>query len=356
MPRRVVCARRDAYVCALCAVCALGAFACSKPAERAEPPAQETAEAPPAQPTPDEAEPGTADPGSEANPEQAQEQAAQAPPTPAVPIVVKSEFATPESVLHDVEADLYLVSNINGAPLDADGNGFISRLDVEGKVTELKWITGEKEGTTLNAPKGMAIAAGTLYVADINTVRKFDAKTGEPKGDVAIEGATFLNDVIAGQGDEVYVSDSGLKAGKQGFEPSGTDAIYKISGDKVETLAKGDELGRPNGLLLDGTDLYAVTYGSNELYKVVDGKKAEIKQLPKGSLDGLLKVKNGSLLISSWEGSSVIGAIGEAPPVEVLKDLDAPADIGYDEGRNRILVPLFNKNEVHLIPLQMPES
>src|SRR3989304_4371092 len=39
---------------------------------------------------------------------------------------------TPESVLYDAAEDVYLVSNINGSPTAADGNGFISRIGPEG--------------------------------------------------------------------------------------------------------------------------------------------------------------------------------------------------------------------------------
>src|SRR5688572_4434899 len=63
---------------------------------------------------------------------QAEAPAATAPPTPdpAAPVVVAGAgFATPESVLYDAESDVYLVSNVNGGPTAADGNGFISRVD-----------------------------------------------------------------------------------------------------------------------------------------------------------------------------------------------------------------------------------
>src|SRR5262249_7581594 len=33
-------------------------------------------------------------------------------------------FSTPESVLYDADGDVYLVSNINGKPAEADDNGF----------------------------------------------------------------------------------------------------------------------------------------------------------------------------------------------------------------------------------------
>src|SRR5262249_52756837 len=100
--------------------------------------------------------------------------AATGPQAPQVdpPIVVKDAgFKTPESVLYDPEQDLYLVSNINGKPIDADSNGFISKVSPEGKVVELMWIDGSKKTSSLNAPKGLAISGNLLYVADITFVR-----------------------------------------------------------------------------------------------------------------------------------------------------------------------------------------
>ena len=118
---------------------------------------------------------------------------ASAPPPP---VVVKDVgLAVPESVLHDVEQDVYLVSNINGGPVERDNNGFISRVSPEGKVLELKFIEGGKGDTKLSAPKGMAIVGDTLYVTDIASVRVFDRKTGKPKGRIGAGGATFLNDI-----------------------------------------------------------------------------------------------------------------------------------------------------------------
>ena len=66
-------------------------------------------------------------------------------------------FATPESVFYDKKNDRYLVSNINGNPTDADDNGFISIVSVDGKVENLKWIDGTAENIQLSAPKGMAV-------------------------------------------------------------------------------------------------------------------------------------------------------------------------------------------------------
>ncbi|NIP81802.1 MAG: hypothetical protein GWM90_22320, partial [Gemmatimonadetes bacterium] len=65
------------------------------------------------------------------------------PPDTAAIRVEDAGLQTPESVLHDDRADVYLVSNINGAPTERDDNGFISRVGPDGTVLELRWIDGE---------------------------------------------------------------------------------------------------------------------------------------------------------------------------------------------------------------------
>ncbi|MBS2014475.1 MAG: hypothetical protein JST00_16435 [Deltaproteobacteria bacterium] len=263
-------------------------------------------------------------------------------------------LSTPESVLFDEAADVYLVSNINGSPLEADGNGFISKLTPDGKVESLKWIEGGKNKVTLNAPKGLAIVGDVLYVADLDTVRMFDRKTGAPAGEVKIAGATFLNDLTVGTDGKVLVSDSGLKGGAKGFEPSGTDAVYVIDkAKKVTPLAKSKDLGGPNGLLAIGEKTWVVTFGSGEMYSLdTKGKKSDVAKLPKGQLDGILALPNGDVLVSSWEGSVVYRGKPGAEMKAIVEDVKSPADIGYDKKRNRVLVPLFMENEVRAYELK----
>src|SRR3990172_12561174 len=68
-------------------------------------------------------------------------------------------FETPESVKYDPDLDVWYVANINGSPVDRDGNGYLSRLPRDGSVDALKWIAGGANGVTLDAPKGMALQA-----------------------------------------------------------------------------------------------------------------------------------------------------------------------------------------------------
>ncbi|HEX4336461.1 MAG TPA: hypothetical protein VH062_11145 [Polyangiaceae bacterium] len=267
------------------------------------------------------------------------------------PIVLKDVgFKTPESVLWDPEQDVYFVSNINGSPLAVDGNGFISKVTPDGKNVELMWIDGSKKTSALNAPKGLAISGNTLYVADLTFVRMFDRKTGAPKGKIAIPGSTFLNDLATGPDGTVYVSDSGMKAGNDGFAPSGTDSVYKIvKGNRPVKLIADKELGGPNGLAVDETGVWVVTFGSGELYKVdLNGKKEPGQKLPAGTLDGLIKLTDGTMLATSWAASAIFRGAPGGTFETIVHDVKSPADIGFDTKRNVILIPLFQLDTVEL--------
>lgn len=277
-------------------------------------------------------------------------------PDPTAPIVVANVgFKTPESVLYDAEADVYLVSSINGGEVAADANGFVSRLDPDGRVLDLKWIDGSRPDQALDAPKGMAISDGVLYVADITSVKMFDRATGKATGKVTISGATFLNDVAAAPDGAVYVSDSGLKQGKTGLEPSGSDAIYRIAkGEgKAERVIKDKGLGNPNGLLADAEGVWVVTFGSGQLYRVSrEGRKEAGENLPSGQLDGIVQVADGSMLVSSWEGSSILRGSPGAGFLASITGVASPADIGYDSKRKRVLIPLFMGDAVEIRTLE----
>lgn len=284
--------------------------------------------------------------------------ASEAPAAPAKPAPVLSlhdaGFNTPESVYYDAKNDLYLVSNINGSPSATDNNGYISRAAPDGSKVEAKWIEAGKNGVKLDAPKGSVIVNGTLYVADITRLRTFDADGGKPKGDIALPGCTFANDVTAGPDGKVYVSDSGIKFDDKGNPaPTKSDAVYVVDKGKAKTYAKGDDLGHPNGLVWSGDRLWVVTFGTGEIYSLDKaGKKGDAQKLPKGALDGVVVLADGSYLVSSWEASGVYRGKPGGDWNLVLGDLKAPADIGYDSKRGRVLVPLFMDSAVEAYALQ----
>lgn len=275
-------------------------------------------------------------------------------PKPTAAVTFAEGFATPESVLYDAETDTYLVSNINGAPLDKDNNGYVAELAADGKVLNARFIEGGKNGVTLNAPKGSAIVGGLLYVADIDVVRIFDRKTGAPKGEVKLPGATFANDVAASpDGKLVYVSDSGLNPK---FEGTGTDAVFVITPGKKPTakpFIKSKDLHGPNGLLVTADAVHVVSFGANELqtYDLKGKKKGDFASLPNGGLDGIVAAGD-EVLVSSWGGKAVYRGKPGGEWKAAFTELEAPADIGFDSKRKRVLVPRFQGNTVEAWTLE----
>ena len=258
-------------------------------------------------------------------------------------------FATPESVLHDTVDDVYLVSNINGAPLDKDGNGFISRLAPDGELIELKWIDGEADGVELSAPKGMAIQGDLLYVTDVDCIRVFDRATGAPQGGVCVDGASFLNDLTPHPDTGVIFTDTGRDAA---FEPTGSDAVYHLVGDAYATIVADPDMGGPNGVAVRGDALVVVSYFSGDVYTVdAEGAEPWFPALEGAQLDGVEVLDDGRLLVSDWGSNCVLLIDTEGRGPCVVENVDAPADIGLDRTRNRVLIPLFRGNEVWIRPI-----
>ncbi|HYC88731.1 MAG TPA: hypothetical protein VEO54_05935 [Thermoanaerobaculia bacterium] len=274
------------------------------------------------------------------------------PAPPANAIITR--LRGPESVLHDAEQDVYFISNLNGGLQTVDDNGFITRVNAKTLFVELKWIEAG-----LDAPKGMAIAGDTLYVSDILGVRMFDRRTGRPLGEVKLPGATLINDIVS-DGKSVYVSDTGLRVAEgHTFARTGTDAIWKITGSRAEKIASGAELQHPNGLEFVDGRVWAVTFGPREIYSLDvarasarGGRPRTVAKLPRGQLDGLVRLADGSVVVSSWLGEGVYRGTPGAAFEPILTGIDAPADLGYDTKRHRLLVPIPGANQVTIHALR----
>src|SRR5438552_3255011 len=285
------------------------------------------------------------------------------PPPPAAPgatrMLTVAGFSTPESVLDDSTQDIYFVSNINGSPTAKDNNGFISRVKPDGAVENLKFIEGGRTGITLNAPKGLALAGDTLWVADIDAVRAFNAKTGAPIDSVSLSklGAVFLNDVVVVPTGALYVTDTGIRFDDVGnvLHP-GPDRVFRIGPDRAVTVAvRGDTLGRPNGIALDaaGKRFVIVEFGGRSVLAWKPGDKAPsvIAKGP-GGFDGV-EIVGGRILVSSWSDSTV-SSYETGQEVKLITGVPSPADIGYDAKRNRVLIPIFTGNRVEIWQLPAP--
>ena len=93
---------------------------------------------------------------------------------------VSTDFASPESAYFDSASGALFVSNINGQVLEKDGNGYISKVSPKGEMIKEKWATG------LDAPKGIRITKGKLWVSDIDRVLGIQVGNGKDRPDVGI--------------------------------------------------------------------------------------------------------------------------------------------------------------------------
>lgn len=270
-------------------------------------------------------------------------------------VAVIEGFDLPESVRHHPSTDRYFVSNIGSHPTRLDNDGFISRVDPAGTVEELRFVAGGQDGVTLNAPKGMRILGDTLWVADVTVVRAFDVVTGDHLLDVDLgpAGAVFLNALDRGGDGAMYVTDSGLLFDDSGQdEHVGPDRVYRIDPSGEVTVAlESNALESPNGIDWDertgmfvlasrnGRSLWAWPLGNPEPLHLALG--------PAG-YDGALSLPDGRVFASSWgaQDIQVLWSTGGLQPV--ITGLQQAADIGFDLGRDRLLVPLLGSGRVEL--------
>lgn len=239
----------------------------------------------------------------------------------------------PESVRFDPARKILYTANIDGQPWEKDGQGSIGKVGLDGKIIVSEWVTG------LNAPKGMGIHAGRLYVADVDEVVVIDLTKGQVAQRLPIEGAEGLNDLTIDKKGVIYVSDSKTKK------------IHRIKKGKVGVAV--DNVQGPNGVLMVGADLYLTNSGG--LYKLEKtGSLTKIADGMEGGTDGIEYVGNGDFLVSCWAGT--IWYVSANGNKELLSDTREQkinaADIGYDPANKIVYVPTFWKNSVAAYRLQ----
>ena len=265
------------------------------------------------------------------------------------PLKVKSNiFSEPSAVTYDPEADIYLVSNVAGESLKKDDNGFISRVSPTGEIIDARWIDGATAQVRLNAPKGMAVFGKRIYVADIDTVRIFDRKSGKARGNVKIPKATSLSGVSAAPNGTIYITDRGLKLHEDKVLASEQDAVHTISKwGKWRRLNRGPELSQPSAISADDRGAWVTSGSSGTMYRISKrGKREEPMALPGDGFDGVVRLADGNILASSSTNDRVVvGRPGGAFRTAV-EGVRRPAGIGYDTVRKRVLVTLPSSNTV----------
>jgi len=239
----------------------------------------------------------------------------------------------PESVTYDQQRNILYVSNINGKPQDKDGNGFISKVRLDGSIENLEWVK------KLNAPKGSALFGNKLYVTDIDRVVVINVESGEIISEHPDPQAIFLNDVAVDQEGRVYVSDY---SGKNSI-------IYQLNQDKLEIWVKEKEIDKPNGLYISGNELIVGNSGDGKI-KAIHLEKRTIRTVSVvgSGIDGLKMDSEGNFIVSDWAGkTSWISKEGQV--IELINTTQQKvnaADLEFIIKKNLIIIPTFFDNRL----------
>ena len=241
---------------------------------------------------------------------------------------------TPESVLYDDRTDKLYVANIDGKSDGLDGNGFISRVSLDGKIENLRWTSG------LNAPKGMGLYKNRLYVTDIYRLVAINTETGqaEKTWDAVDQKSAFLNDVTVAKDGTVYVS------------YNRTDKIYRLKDDKWEVWMQGEQLNKPNGLLAVGKNQLMVGCTKTGALRSVDVNTKTMMTIADGMAvtDGIVPEGKGNYFVSDWNGQVFhVNANGtKVQLIDTRADKVNAADIEYAPKKKLLIVPTFLKNKL----------
>jgi len=281
--------------------------------------------------------------------------AAPAPGSANVRTIANVGFDEPENLVYDPVGDVYLVSNIVGGPAARDDNGFISRVSPDGQVLTLKWIAGGVNGAVLDAPKGLAIHGDTLAVADVGGVHLFDRRTGAPIATHALPGLV-MNDVAWGADGTLWITDTGPDRTPTPVDTSkDLDAVWQIlPGGQVRAVARGLALDRPDGLLLDDDGALVATFGANRIEHLdARGERGQrtVLTMPGGRVDGLRRLPDGAMVVTSWDTKSVYRARPGDSLRVLLTGVTAPAGVAVDTKRGRLAVTSMQGNAMYLLPL-----
>lgn len=250
-----------------------------------------------------------------------------------------TSFQTPEGTLYYPEGPYILISNIQGSPTAKDGKGYISALNLDGKLIHPYFIR-----KNLDAPKGMALQDGILYVADIDRVQAFQlSKKGGsflPGKSFSLKkkGAKFLNDCALLNKETLLVTDTQK------------DIIWAIH-LSTRDIAVWRSLPSPNGIWVSPKDqrVYVVSWGEGKFF-ALDYQGKLLKSLTIApSLDGITLCEH-DLWISSWDGhlykiDKSFKNVTKYPKVFV-----SPADITCFKKQKKpyLVVPEFEKDRVQL--------
>jgi DNA-binding beta-propeller fold protein YncE len=256
-------------------------------------------------------------------------------------------FAMPESVAADPSSGMLYVSNMGTDPMKKDGDGRIARITADGQLDMADWATG------LDAPKGMDVVDGKLYVADIDQLVEIDTANGQVTNRYAVEGAQFLNDVAAAPDGRVFVSDT--------FG----SAVYVLDAGEISLFAQdAGMLSGANGLIVMDGALLVADLGdlSGGFANITPGPVVRVDlatkaitlfgaEGPVGVLDGIESDGAGGVLLTDNAAGKLLDLKPGGTATELATVGSGAADLEVLPEQGLAVIPITGANQVVAVRL-----
>lgn len=267
------------------------------------------------------------------------------------------DLQSPQSFIVDPSTRGYFIANANGEPGDRDNNGYISKLDAEGEVTDAHFIQGGKDGAVLHSPYGMTIVKGTLYVADLETVKGFHIKSGKSVVTVSLarHGVTELSGLTSDSHGILYVADT------EG------NTIYRISPQEdfsVSEFVHKDQLAGPRGLAIHPRSGHLIVASLNDGTVLEVAPKGSIREIVSNgfftarfhNLSGVDFDKYGNMYVSDITAGKVWRIQADFRMDVIAEFLISPSSLSVDRTKHLILIPYLYANGAEMNGLERPSN
>ncbi len=240
-------------------------------------------------------------------------------------------LTTPESILFEPKSNTVFVSCINGGPAATNEKSFIAKIDLSGKITQLKL------SENLHSTKGMGFLDGKLYVAEIFKLVEIDPKTGKVLNKYEVPEAKFLNDIGVDTKNKIVY-----------FTDMRSDRLWKLDKGQMVKVVEGGPIKNPNGVFFENGKLIIGNGDGKILAYDLQSKQFSTIAEGMGGLDGILSDGKNGYFASEWRGK--VWHINKEGKTQLLLDfVDAKvntADFEYIPSKKLMLIPTFLKNKV----------
>ncbi|MCB5234318.1 MAG: SMP-30/gluconolactonase/LRE family protein [Candidatus Cloacimonetes bacterium] len=238
----------------------------------------------------------------------------------------------PESVAFDPSNNRFLISNV--------GSGSIAAMDSLGNYSIFL-------NKLFEAPKGIIVRHGRLYVTDPQTIHVVDIAKEEIIQNYDIDGAIALNDIAFGDNNRLYITDS----------KANCVFVLDMNNGKQDKIVS-QLFDSPNGIVYDRPrwQMFVVNYAKHSPVLSLDTRDHSVSifmDTMYSMLDGIAIDDRGRIYFGSWEDDMIVQIPQEQN--RFLTDLTGyrgAADFFYHLPTNELIVPMLNKNTIERIKLE----